>query len=123
MKVVKYIGNGIDGAPQFELLVSNDKVITDDGTKVDSVLTDIVANGVIRAQNHVNDRVQKASIPDSDTYPWDIFFDSQIYEQRNKTIRNDYDKFKKIKPDSKHLIDLTTSSDSKIRIPLKLKTL
>lgn len=36
VKVVKYIGNEID----------NDKVMIDDGTKIDRVLTDIVANGL-----------------------------------------------------------------------------
>ena len=120
VKVVKYIGNEIDGTPQFELLIDNDKVMIDDGTKIDRVLTDIVANGLIKAQNHINDLADRAYVPDSETYPWDILFNSQIFEKRNKTIHDDYEKFKQIKPDSKHLIDITTL-DNKTKLPVRLK--
>jgi hypothetical protein len=105
-RLVKYRGRNPSGAHQFELRLSQDQTVMDDGRKLDSVLTDIVANSVIKSQNYIHQLMCDQSTEEPN---WSLLDQTGLYQSKNVNIHTMYQRFKDIKPESNYYVGLINS--------------
>jgi hypothetical protein len=104
--MVKYLGKGPNGSHVFELHISQDQTVIDDGKRLDTILTDVVANSVIKSQNSVHKRIYESK---SDEIDWSLLDQSGMYQSKNVNVQTLYQKFKAIKADPNHLVSLVNN--------------
>ena len=102
-QAVKYLGKDPTGSHQFELHISQDHIIVDNGNKIDSILTDIIANYVIKSQNYIYQQIYEHP---SEEIDWSLSDQTGIYQSKGINIHTLYQKFRNIKADPIHLVSL-----------------
>lgn len=102
-QAVKYLGKDPTGSHQFELHINQDHIIVDNGNKIDSILTDIIANYVIKSQNYIYQQIYEHP---SEEIDWSLSDQTGIYQSKGVNIHTLYQKFRNIKADPIHLVSL-----------------